>query len=108
MTYDSLRALAAVVKEARALAVLLREADAVQWQPTPRKQAARVSRSVGGPPSDPTASVALDAGRLAVRAQVHASEAALVRAASTLRQQRVALAAIVNRHADTQGVASPD
>ncbi|WP_144722265.1 hypothetical protein [Cellulosimicrobium sp. TH-20] len=79
MTSTAKAALGDLVLTSTDLAKRLAEADAVQWSasPRPRPREDTTERSKGGPPSDPTADVALDGRRLSLRAAVLTAEHSL-------------------------------
>lgn len=66
-----------ISSDLKALEALLPAAYAAQWErsPVPRSREDTGERSHGGPPSDPTADVALDERRLALREAVTRFEA---------------------------------
>ncbi len=82
--HDTRATLGDLVLTARSLAVRLADAEDAQWTgaPHPRPHAETAQRVTAGRPGDPTAAVALDDLRLALRAAVIEGEAAL-RAATT-------------------------
>lgn len=77
---------------------LLAEAQAVQWDaaPVPRPSGDTSERAKGGPPNDPTAAVALDERRLAVRDAVDQGAFALAASTAALRAARERLAGALN------------
>lgn len=96
-----------VTAEAALLAELLPEALAVQWQATPRlaSPSSEAKRTEGAAPADPTADIALDGQRLAMRAQILRSEALLGRSAVALRGVRRGLERSLDRwHGDSDQV----
>jgi len=77
-----------------ALTVRLNQARAIQWEKAPARHDKprndTSERSIGAPPSDPTADVVLDQDRLAVRQAVTAAETFLRRVeigATTIAEQ---------------------
>jgi hypothetical protein len=87
---DARLALGDLVLHARSLALRLRDAEAVQWMPSPRPlpRAEPTGRAKGNRPSDPTADVALDEARLALRSAVREGEVALAEATARLTTAR--------------------
>lgn len=96
-TTDARTALGDIVLRARTLAIRLEVAEAVQWTPCPRPRPEDrpAGRPHGARPSDPTAEVALDEARLALRRVVRDGEQALAEAVtrltSTARRLELAL-----------------
>lgn len=78
-----------VAEEALSLALILGEAEAVQWSPsyTSKPREDTVERS-SGEHADPTLATVVDEKRLAVRANVEASYRALRDAVQTLQKCR--------------------
>ncbi|QZN86598.1 hypothetical protein [Cellulomonas sp. C5510] len=94
---DARSTLGDLVLHARTLALHLEVAEAAQWTPCPRPEAPerQHGRSRSARPSDPTAEVALDEARLALRRVVRDGEAtlaeAVARLAGSTRRLEVAL-----------------
>lgn len=77
----------------RRLAELLTEAETVQWRPALTPTVERVGGGSSGTYADPTATIALDERRLAVRAAVIGAETSIAAAERHLEARAVALAA---------------
>lgn len=82
-----------IAEEVKHLLELLPEASARQWlaAPVPKPRYDTDERSIGGAPGDPTADVALDPRRLAVRRLVRDSEKVLRDTAVRVRGVRRAM-----------------
>jgi hypothetical protein len=92
---DARTALGELLVGARDLALALETAEDVQWIPAPRPRPdTDASRRPSGPPSDPTAAVALQDERLEVRAACTQARQALAAAqvAVTAARARVSRA----------------
>jgi hypothetical protein len=85
-----------ISSEALSLALILSEAQEVQWKaaPVPKPREDTTERSSGGH-SDPTALAAVDDRRLAVREAVDAAERELVSAVEKMGDARAELARAV-------------
>ena len=76
-----------VRRDALELTKLLTAAKEVQWDASPPQRAldeVHDRQEVGGPPADPTSSVALDERRLKLREMVRAADNALLACAQSL------------------------
>lgn len=78
-------------------------AQRVQWERSPRPAPEVSRRAVGGPPSDPTADIVLDPGRLAVRASLRTADRHLLKALVHLRAAEGALTRGMSRWEGPEG-----
>ncbi len=86
---DARTALGDLLLGTRDLAIALDAAEQVQWSPAPRPRPdTDASRKPSGPPSDPTAAVALQDERLEVRAACAQARQAMAAALSTVTAAR--------------------